>query len=149
MEIITKSAEETFDFGQKTGTDLITQKSADQAIVLTLRGELGSGKTTFTQGFAKGLGIPSRILSPTFILLRRYELKTKNYDWLYHLDLYRLGGNTDPGDLGLSEIVADSRSIVAIEWPEKIQKFLPKKRIDLHFSSVNEAERLIKIVEYE
>lgn len=102
-----------------------------QGGVLALYGELGSGKTTFVQGLAKGLGIKKRILSPTFVLIRSYPLLKAGF--FYHIDLYRLGSVKEAQDLGLEEIWENPQNIVAIEWAEKIQEILPKKRTAIFF----------------
>jgi tRNA threonylcarbamoyladenosine biosynthesis protein TsaE len=142
MAVVTKSAQETQALGEKIANNL---KGGE---VLALTGELGSGKTTFLQGLAKGLGIKERILSPTFIMMRSYpitdrQLPVTNF---FHVDLYRVENEKDVEGLGLEEIWSDPRNIVAIEWAEKIKKILPKKRIDIYFKYLKEDEREIKIV---
>lgn len=116
-----------------TSTDIQTRQFAsDLALkfknrggIITLSGELGAGKTTFVQGFAQGLGIEEKVLSPTFILMRQHNIP-KTEKVLYHIDLYRLEGKNDPEALGLDEIISDKRSIVLIEWPERLKgKNLP------------------------
>lgn len=112
--------------------------------ILCLYGELGSGKTTFTQGFAKGLGLSSRLLSPTFIIVRRYLLPATQ-SFFYHVDLYRTKSEQDIKGLGLTEILSDPSAIVLIEWAERLGTFLPKNRTDVAFEVVNENERTIKV----
>lgn len=146
MEILTKSARQTQKLGEKIANNL---KGGE---VLCLYGELGSGKTTFVQGLAKGLGIKKRVLSPTFVMIRQYEIrKTQNVlriashvSRFYHVDLYRVENEKDVKGLGLEEIWSDPENIVAIEWAEKIKKILPKKRVDIHFEYVNEVTRLVR-----
>src|SRR4030042_4237719 len=110
MEIITENAEETKSLGRKTASDLTI---SHHPLILALSGDLGSGKTTFTQGFAEGLGIKSRVISPTFILMRKYG------DF-YHLDLYRLENNIEGEikNLGIKDIWEDKKNIMIIEWAE-------------------------------
>lgn len=154
MEILTKSAQETQKLGEKLAAIL---KGGE---TLCLYGELGSGKTTFVQGLAKGLGIKKRILSPTFVMIRQYVIRntqhatrskqsmshvTCHLSHFYHVDLYRIGTEKDVESLGLFEIWSDPDNIVAIEWPEKIEKILPKKRIDIYFEYLGENKRRIKI----
>lgn len=141
--IITNSFGET----QQLGKDFTKQlKGGD---VLALYGNLGSGKTTFIQGIAKGLGIENKIISPTFIIVRKYDLRFKIKDLriknFYHIDLYRLESVNDLKSLGLDEIINDKSNIVAIEWPEKLEKFLPKKRIDLRFKYLLDDKRQIQV----
>lgn len=131
--MVTKSAQETQKLGEKIGGSL------KGGVVLALYGELGSGKTTFLQGLARGLGIKERILSPTFIMMRQYG----NF---YHVDLYRIEDEREIESLGLKEIWSDSENIVAIEWAEKIKNLLPKKRMDIYFKYLKDEEREIKVV---
>jgi len=150
MEIITKSAKETQKLGQKLATSLKSLRPGgpqgpEGDGVIALYGELGSGKTTFVQGLARGLGIKRRIISPTFIFVRPYTLDPKPCT-LYHVDLYRIDTLKQTTGLGLEEIFADKNAIVAIEWAEKIKKILPKKRIDIYFEYLSENKRRIKLL---
>lgn len=137
--ILTKSFEETQAFAQQFAP---TIKGGD---VLLLYGELGAGKTTFMQGLAKGLGVSQRIISPTFIIMRTYNLPGNNIKYLYHIDLYRTQSETDLEGLGIPEVLRENDGISAIEWPEKLGNMLPGKRIDIHFTSLSEEERKIEI----
>jgi tRNA threonylcarbamoyladenosine biosynthesis protein TsaE len=131
--------------GEKIGNNL--KKSASQRI-FALYGELGSGKTTFIQGLAKGLGIKERILSPTFVMIRQYPLTINHQSSIinfFHIDLYRVESERDVESLGLEEIWDDPQNIVAIEWAEKIKKILPKKRTEIHFKYLKNNERKIVI----
>ncbi len=138
MEIITKSAQETKDLGKKLAADL---KGGE---LLALTGELGSGKTTFVQGLAKGLGIKQRTISPTFILMRKYDLGSKDF---YHVDLYRLENNIEREvrNLGIEEIWDNPENIVVIEWAEKIKNMLPKNRMWIEFENLGKNKRKITI----
>jgi len=132
--IITKSPQET----QKVGEEL----AHDRPKIICLYGELGSGKTTFVQGFARGLGLTTRLLSPTFIIVRRYELPKENF--FYHIDLYRMSSMEDLEQLGLSEIFSDPHARVVVEWAERLGKLLPKDRMDIHFTSLsNERHKIV------
>ena len=139
MEVVTKSARETQKLGEKLANSL---KGGG---LIALYGELGSGKTTFVKGLAKGLGIKKRIISPTFVFIRPYTLVAKPYT-LYHVDLYRIGKADEIKGLGLDEIFNDKEAIVAIEWAEKIKKLLPRERIEVYFEYLGEKKRKIKIV---
>lgn len=112
--------------------------------VLALYGDLGSGKTTFVQGLARGLSIKKRILSPTFTLIRHYTLYPKPYT-LFHIDLYRLEKKDETEGLGLEEIFANKNAIVVVEWAEKIKEILPEKRWDIKFEYLGENKRRITI----
>ncbi len=136
--IITKNAKATQEIGESFGKTLLGG-------VVALYGDLGSGKTTFVQGLAKGLGIKNRIISPTFIIVRSYKLDTKKTTLFYHIDLYRTTNSDDFNGVGLFEILSNPDNIVVIEWAEKMQGMLPKKRIDITFEYVDENKRNILI----
>ena len=139
---ITNSLEETqkiaFDLAQKFSSD---GRSKTSAMVIALRGELGGGKTSFAQGFAKGLGIKSKILSPTFNIFKKF--KFQNYGTLYHFDCYRVEKTKEILDLGFEEIISNPNNIVVIEWAEKIKKILPKETLWITFKFTNETTRKI------
>lgn len=105
--------------------------------ILALRGDLGSGKTTFTKALGKALGVRNTITSPTFVMMQEYQtgIKTKSNEpvWLYHLDLYRTKNYKDVVALGIEHYWGHPQTITVIEWAEKIESHLPKKRIDLKF----------------
>ena len=136
----TKNADETKLLGEKLAKDF------QNGGFIAFYGNLGSGKTTFIQGLAKGLGIKRRIISPTFIIMRSYDLKNRNF---YHVDIYRLEGKESFANLGLLEIMSDLNNIIALEWSEKIQNFLPKRRTEVKFKSQNGENREIEITKYE
>ncbi len=141
--IITKSAEETKFLGRQLAASLLEQKRGERApTIICLYGQLGSGKTTFAQGFAQGLGITNRLLSPTFIIVRRYQL-SDDTSFLYHLDLYRLKTSKDIEGLGLWEIFQDPDSYVLIEWAEKLTELLPERRIDIWFNTLSDDKHRI------
>ena len=137
--ITTHSAKETHDAGKK----YIQTVGADR--IFALYGDLGSGKTTFVQGLAKGLGIKRPIISPTFVIIRTYKIAYKNLKFFYHIDLYRTESERDIEGLGIEEIVNDPQNIVAIEWAEKMGRFLPRKRIDIRFAYLSESKRRITV----
>ncbi|MEK7652013.1 MAG: tRNA (adenosine(37)-N6)-threonylcarbamoyltransferase complex ATPase subunit type 1 TsaE [Patescibacteria group bacterium] len=112
--------------------------------ILALSGELGAGKTTFTKLLLKELGIKSRIVSPTFVLMVPYVHRSKTY---YHLDLYRTNSLKEVQGLGLEELWGKKNTLFVIEWAERIKKHLPKKTIFLKFEvvSVKTDERKITI----
>lgn len=145
MEILTKSAEETKRLGAKIAAEL-------KAPIYALTGDLGSGKTTFVQGFAQGLGITSKIISPTFILMRKYEVPQVTSHQLpvtsfYHVDLYRFEDNieSEVRNLGLTDIWDKPGNVVVIEWAEKIKDLIPKGAMWLKFENLGEDKRKITI----
>ena len=150
--IITKSSEET----QKLGEELARRMKGGKVVCLS--GELGSGKTTFTQGFLKELGAKGPYTSPTFLIMKQYRLRTHNakrgtldsrfmiHDlrFVYHFDAYRVD-EKDVLNLGWEEIIADKKNVVIVEWAERIEKIIPKKAIQIKFEWVNEDERRITL----
>jgi tRNA threonylcarbamoyladenosine biosynthesis protein TsaE len=136
---VTKSSTETKLLGEKFGESLQGGES------VALYGDLGSGKTTFVQGIAQGLGITRRIVSPTFIILKTYPLakKKNNIDTFYHADLYRIQGEKDAQSIGLGEILKQNDVVTVIEWPEKIEELLPQKVRKIRFAYLSENERSI------
>lgn len=137
MEVITKSAQETYQLGQDLGNKL---KGGE---ILALEGDLGSGKTTFAQGLAKGLGINQQIISPTFIIVREYPTRLgRNF---YHIDLYRLEENIENEfkNLGISDLAGRDNNILAIEWAQKAKTLLPENAIWIKFKEIGENKRKI------
>ena len=150
----TKSTLGTKRLGKETAEKICPQK---KAIILGLRGELGAGKTTFAQGFANGLGVKDKILSPTFIILKKFKIPKKlparNPPWagsnagrqasedgfrnFFHIDCYRINSGKELLELGFKEIISDPKNIVLIEWPERVESILPKHTMFLNFRFVN------------
>jgi len=118
--------------------NILSGSGRKKAVVLGLVGDLGGGKTAFLQGFAKGLGIKGKILSPTFIIIRRIG----NF---YHMDCYRIKKSKEIFSLGFEEIISNPKNIVAIEWADRIQSVLPKNTIMLRFEFVGKNSRKITI----
>ena len=136
IEIISVSAEQTWEIARFIGGKL---KKGD---ILALSGELGSGKTCFTGGLARGLGVNEKyqITSPTFTLINEYPARFK----LYHFDVYRLNGYSEFEDLGYEEYFC-SDGIVVIEWAEKIVQILPANTFFISFEYLDENRRKIII----
>jgi tRNA threonylcarbamoyladenosine biosynthesis protein TsaE len=140
------SSEET----KKLGFD-IAQKLKRGPAVFALQGDFGAGKTTFTQGFLKGLGSKKRATSPTFVLMRRHGLGSgtrggKKFKNVFHIDAYRLKKPEHLAALELDVILNEPGNIVLIEWPEQAKKFLPKHTVWIKFKyGKNENERIVTI----
>lgn len=135
---------QTKKVGREMAQDILRSGPKGEAVVLGLRGELGGGKTTFLQGFANGLGIKDKILSPTFVIYRKSQIPS-NFQFFYHFDCYRIQKPKDLLDLGLKEIISNPQNIVAIEWADKIKKILPKNTLWLKFEFIDEEKRKITI----
>ncbi len=96
--------------------------------IVFLRGNLGAGKTTFTKGLAKGMGTTTRIISPTFILVRSYKCSnSQGIQTLYHLDLYRLKDENQVKNINIEDYLSDDQGVVVIEWPDISQNLVKRK----------------------
>lgn len=110
------SADETFAFGKKLG------EAAKPGDIICLDGDLGVGKTVFTQGFAAGLNIDDYVNSPTFTIVKEYEGRLP----LYHFDVYRIGDPSEMEEIGYEDYFYGS-GVTIIEWPELISDIIPKE----------------------
>ena len=143
QKYLTYSTNQTKNLGKKLAQNILKFSLKKKAIVIALKGELGSGKTTFLQGFATELGIKDKILSPTFVILRKFQIPVSIFEYFYHIDCYRIKKPEELLTLGFKEIISDSKNIVAIEWAEKVNKLLPEESIILDFKFEKEREREI------
>lgn len=129
-------------------TQFLAQRLAEKIMVgdvVTLVGNLGTGKTTFTQGFAKAIGVNERVGSPTFKLVSEYEGKDH---WLYHIDAYRLEGVNDFLKIGGEEYLRPERGVTLIEWADIISEIFDDEIISIKFSRIkgNSNSRKIEII---
>ena len=109
--------------------------------VLTLAGDLGAGKTTFTRGLAAALGVPEQaVTSPTFALLHEYRGGRLP---VYHADAYRLSQASDAEEIGLLEVIHGADGVVVIEWAERILAALPPERLEIRLTDTGDEERTI------
>lgn len=140
---ITNSAEETEKLGEEFA------KKIKPGEVVCLFGDLGSGKTTFVKGVARGLGIKTRLISPTFILVRKHKISIRyqvsGIKYMYHIDLYRLKDKKEAESIDLKEILEDRNAVIIIEWAEKAENILPKERWDISFNYIAGNRRKISI----
>lgn len=113
---------------------------------ICLNGDLGSGKTVFTKGFARELGVKEQeVKSPTYTLVREYALGGKK---LYHFDFYRIEQLDDLITHDLEEIFTRKNTWIIIEWAERVAELLPARRVDVHFATTGENQRKIRIERY-
>jgi len=127
-------------------------RSHRRPIILALSGQLGSGKTTFVQGLARGLGIRERIQSPTFVLMKWYQLGKQfiPFRHLVHVDAYRLESLAEARHLDLRDTFKDRDAIIVVEWAERIGKVIPHGAVWLRFIHGKRAsERVIKISNFQ
>ena len=121
MVIETHDPEETFEVGRTIGMN------AKPGQIYTLTGDLGVGKTVFTQGVAAGLGITEPVNSPTFTIIQEYEVGRLPF---YHFDVYRIGDLEEMEEIGYDDYFF-GQGICLIEWAELIEEILPEKRIEV------------------
>lgn len=130
---VTDSAEATAKLGEVLGELL---QAGD---LVLLKGPYGAGKTTFTQGVARGLGVADYVTSPSFTLVNEYRpAELDRHPPLFHLDLYRISGAVEALDFGLEEYL-DERGVCVVEWPEKAAEALPREHLDVVFEIPNPA----------
>jgi len=140
-QILTHSAEDTRAFGRKLAGEITP------GTLLCLRGDLGAGKTTLVQGLLEGLGAERPYVSPTFVLMKQYEFAIPSVTGIrrvYHADAYRVSAK-DFTEIGFAEWCADPDGLVILEWPERIAKILPEKRMSLSITSLSENERSLSV----
>lgn len=112
-----------------------------------LVGELGSGKSTFVRGFARGLGVRERTTSPTFLILRPHRIRHPRYETLYHCDFYRVRTPNELIALGVPELFRDPRNLFIIEWADRAARLLPRRTVFLQFAHGRTAqERTVRIL---
>ncbi|SHI01250.1 tRNA (adenosine(37)-N6)-threonylcarbamoyltransferase complex ATPase subunit type 1 TsaE [Virgibacillus chiguensis] len=127
-EIITNTEETTIDLGEKLALLL------SPGDVVTLEGDLGTGKTTFTKGLAAGLGVKRHVSSPTFTIIKEYEGELP----LYHMDVYRLENSEE--DIGFDEYF-HGEGVTVVEWPQFIAPFLPVEYLEVKLANIDERSR--------
>ncbi len=160
---ITNNISDTKKLGKKLAKEILSFSDRKNAFVIALKGDLGSGKTTFLQGFAKGLGIQEKILSPTFVIFKKFPSfdpagakggkparnasQAKRSDAggrnFYHIDCYRIQNSKEILDLGFEQMISEPKNIIAIEWAERIEDILPKDTLILNFKFIAKTQRKI------
>ena len=119
------------------------RRNNQNALIVGLYGDLGSGKTTFVKGIAKVFGLEKTITSPTFVIEKIYKLKNQVFDNLIHIDAYRLKNEKELLNLGWREISKNPKNIIFIEWPENVNDILPSDTKNIKFRFVDKNVREI------
>ena len=163
--VITKNAKETKKLGEMLAQEILVESrrkgstfetkketprsNLGRAMIICLSGDLGSGKTTFAQGFLKGLGAKGPYTSPTFVVMKHYKSKIRNpkseirkkskilnikchIQNIYHIDAYRVNAR-DLLNLGWEEIIAEKNNVIIVEWADRIKKIVPKNSLWIKF----------------
>ncbi len=136
LDFISSSTEQTVRLGIRLGELLFPGD------VVCLYGELGAGKTAFSRGVGRGWGAALRVTSPTFTIINEYP-RPKDGAVLYHLDCYRLETDMDVITVGLEDIF-DSPGAIMIEWPERIESWLPADKLSIHIGYLSETRRTLQ-----
>jgi len=146
MHIVSKSLADTEQAAKQFIESLEMLPQKDHAIICCLYGDLGSGKTTFTQALARQLGIEETITSPTFVIQKRYRLPKPfgKIKTLIHIDAYRLENSRELAVLGWQKDLADPSHLIMLEWPERVADILPEDALKLSFEFVDEQTRIIE-----
>lgn len=137
------SLEELKSFAEKVLAENPAQENG--ARVLALSGNLGAGKTAFAKMSAEILGVPGEITSPTFVIMKRYDISHSTavlgFKSLIHIDAYRLESGNKLLKIGFEEMLADKENLIIIEWPERVPLVIPTDATKLHFHFVDEKTR--------
>ncbi len=145
-EFLAKNLKDT----EKIAREVIKKMASESRNVLFLQGELGAGKTTFSQQVLRFLGARGPFTSPTFVIMKKYPLsksgESQGFQTVYHLDCYRVE-SSDVLELGWQEIIGDPRNLVLVEWPERIEDIWPKEGefLRVGFEILGEEERRISM----
>lgn len=131
------------NFAKELLKDIVAKKTENnRATIIALSGNLGAGKTTFVQLLAKELGVSEKVTSPTFTIMKGYELADR-FNLLVHMDAYRIEALNELGPLRFSELLANKYNLLCIEWAEKIQSALPSEIIKINIEILPDGKREI------
>lgn len=144
ITVTTHSLEET----QKLAKDWLASlpQKTDEATIVGLYGNLGSGKTTFAQAVARELGIKSAVTSPTFVIEKLYETTHPYFARLIHIDAYRLESGRELQTLNFEDLVDNPNNLILIEWPENVKEILPENHLKILCEFVDENSRKFEIL---
>ena len=127
MDLPTVASEVLAEVGKR-------EDGASRPAVLALHGDLGAGKTTFTQELARQLGVVETVVSPTFVVMKFYDTTNAVWQHLVHIDAYRIDDIDEMRPLRFAEILEETNTMIVVEWAEKIVELMPEKTIGLHFT---------------
>ena len=134
LEKITKNLLSIIKKGVKNG-----------ATILAFSGDLGAGKTTTTKEIARQLGVKERVISPTFVIMKKYKTKDLKHKNLIHIDAYRLNKSEELLRLGWEEMIANKNNLIIVEWPERVIECLPKDIYNLKLEHKDDTTRTLKL----
>ena len=140
MKHTTCSPKETQKIAKSVVRAILTEKNKGRATVVALYGDLGGGKTTFTQGVAKALGVKETVPSPTFIIERIYKIKKFHFMHFIHIDAYRFKNETELQNIGWDGMLKNPKNFIMIEWADKVENVIPKDALKIYFKTNDEHE---------
>lgn len=142
MKKVSKNLNQT----QNIAKEILGKKhpSKSGATVFALYGDLGSGKTTFVQSAAKEFGLEDEITSPTFVILKKYNLANKSFEKFIHVDTYRIDEDKELSTLGFEEDLNNPKNIIFIEWADRVENLLPEGAHKIGFKFIDENTREIE-----
>lgn len=136
MKYISNSEKDTYKLAKRF------EEKLHGGEIVVLNGDLGAGKTTFTKGLCKALGVTENVTSPTFTLMNIYKSGRLN---LYHFDMYRIEDESEALELGLDEFF-NSNGVCMVEWADNIRKMIPKNHITINITKLSENSREFEIL---
>lgn len=145
MEMVAKTIEETEKLAAQFVSELENAAAQNEATLVLLEGNLGSGKTAFTKGMAKALGVKQTVTSPTFIIEKVYDLKNSRFKKLIHIDAYRFEKAEEAAVLEFETLLKNPSYLIVVEWPERIATLIPERAHKIYFKFVDDSTRKIKI----
>ncbi len=147
MTITSVSSDETKKIAELLGQSIL--QGGNGPFIIALEGDLGAGKTTFIKGLARGLGLRRKMVSPTFLMARRYRLRSnpRGFENLYHVDAYRMRTARDLEVTGVAEALRGATNIVAIEWADLVKKYLPQRTLWITMQHKKENTRMLSFKE--
>lgn len=130
-------------------SDIISwyKKSGYKNLIIALKGDLGAGKTTFTQTLGKYLKVDEVINSPTFTVVKQYSLEGGLFEQLVHIDAYRIEDASELGPLKMEEVLNKPKTVICIEWPEMISSVIPKDAVNLNIELEENQIRQVYVVQ--
>jgi tRNA threonylcarbamoyladenosine biosynthesis protein TsaE len=143
MKHLSKSLNDTAKIAKEFINEIGQSSALTKAMVVALEGDLGSGKTAFTQSVGEILGIKENMHSPTFVIMKIYPISFKNFKNFIHIDAYRLEKKEELLHLGWEEIIKEPESLVFIEWPDRVSEIIPPNAERIHFKFIDETTREI------
>ncbi|MAZ40644.1 tRNA (adenosine(37)-N6)-threonylcarbamoyltransferase complex ATPase subunit type 1 TsaE [bacterium] len=149
MKTTSQNLEETHDLAERFVHEIVlecAEEKQKEAMVIGLYGDLGSGKTSFVQGIGNALKVKENIISPTFIIQKRYNIPKPDspFKHLIHIDTYRLEGDHEMKDIKWDELISDPTNLIVMEWASKVEGVMPKHTKKIFFTFIDENTREIE-----